>query len=173
MKRWMVATVLLALAVTAAAQSTAERSEQRISEQVRHELMMLPQYSTYDILGYRIDGDTVVLTGEVRNAVLQPEAEDAVKKIEGVSKVVNQIKVLPPSSFDDAIRLRVARAVFSAPGLTPYAMGVVTPIHIIVENGHVSLEGVVNSEADKTQAGMRANLVPGVFQVNNNLRVQS
>jgi hyperosmotically inducible periplasmic protein len=143
-----------------------------VSKEVFHELVMLPQLTIFDNLAYKVDGGKVTLMGQVRNAVLKDEAGSAVKKIEGVESVDNQIQILPPSPNDDRIRRQVARAIFNDDGLFPYSMGSVPPIHIIVNGGHVSLEGVVNSQGDKDRAGLRANGVPGVFSVQNNLKVE-
>lgn len=150
-----------------------QRMQDRISREVYHELVMLPQLTIFDNLSYKIDGSTVTLMGDVRNAVLKDEAQHAVKKIEGVENVNNQIEILPPSPNDDRIRRAVARSLFNDDRLFKYSMGSVPPIHIIVKGGHVTLEGVVDNEADKNQAGIRANSVPGVFSVQNNLRVGS
>ena len=90
---------------------------------------------------------------------------------EGVQQVVNKIEVLPPSPMDDQLRLALYRAIYGFPALEKYALGVQKPIRIIVKNGHAALEGVVDSEADKNLAGVRANTVPGIFSVTNNLRV--
>jgi len=95
-----------------------------------------------------------------------------VKHIEGVEKVDNQIEVLPPSPGDDRLRLRLFRAIYDFPGLQKYELGVQKPIRIIVKNGHVTLEGVVDSEGDKNLVGLRANSVSGTFSVTNNLQVE-
>jgi len=138
---------------------------------VRHALIMLPYYSVFDNLAFKVDGRTVTLLGQVSNSALKPDAERAVKKIEGVEKVVNNIEVLPPSGSDDRIRRAVYRSIYSYGPLFKYANMSVPPIHIIVKNGNVDLEGVVDGEGDKNAAGIRAKLVPGIFQVTNNLRV--
>ncbi|HWC16890.1 MAG TPA: BON domain-containing protein [Terriglobales bacterium] len=151
--------------------STPNADAQRISREVRHELVMLPYYSIFDDLEYAVNGDTVTLLGAVTNPTLKSDAENVVKKIEGVNKINNQIKVLPPSPMDDQIRLRVARAVSNQGGLYRYFMGAVGSIHIIVENGHVTLKGVVDNQADDTQAKLAANQVPGVFSVDDQLQV--
>lgn len=149
-----------------------QRMQDRITREVYHELVTLPQLSIFDNLSYKVDGNTVTLLGQVRNAVLKDDAQRAVKGIEGVQNVNNQIQILPPSPNDDRIRRQVARAIFSDDRLFPYSMGALPPIHIIVDGGHVALEGVVNNQVDKNEAGIRANSVPGVFSVQNNLRVE-
>ena len=168
-------TVMLAASLTSwAAQSTAtERSQERISHEVRNELITLPQFSIFDNLAFKVDGETVTLTGQVRNPILKDSAEKVVKDIEGVKGVNNKIEVLPPSPNDDRIRRDVARAIFNDDRLFRYSMGAVPPIHIIVNRGHLTLEGVVANQADKDAAGLRANGVPGVFSVQNNLRVEN
>ena len=166
---------MLAASLTCwAAQSTAtQHSQERISHEVRNELVTLPQLSIFDNLAFKVDGETVTLTGQVRNPILKDSAEKVVKDIEGVKGVNNKIEVLPPSPNDDRIRRDVARAIFNDDRLFRYSMGAVPPIHIIVNRGHVTLEGVVANQADKDAAGLRANGVPGVFSVQNNLRVEN
>ena len=148
------------------------RGQERIQREVRHELVMLPYYGVFDNLAYRVDGATVTLLGEVTRPTLKSDAENVVKRIEGVEKVVNKIEVLPPSPTDDRIRLAVYRAVYGQTGLDRYALQAVPPIHIIVKNGNVTLEGAVANGGDKNLAGIRANGVPGIFKVTNNLRVE-
>jgi hyperosmotically inducible protein len=146
-------------------------STARISREVMHELLMDPYYSVFDDLAYRVDGNTVTLMGEVVDPVTKSDAEAGVKKIEGVDKVNDQIQVLPPSGMDNQIRHAEYRAIFGSDGLSRYAMGAVPPIHIVVKSGHVKLVGVVDNEADKNMAGIKANSVPNVFSVENDLRV--
>ena len=171
----------LALTVGAVAQTTAlpqgrtklggTDPQARISREVMHQLLMDPYYSVFDDLAYKVDGSTVTLMGAVTNPATKSDAEGAVKHIEGVDRVDDQIKVLPPSSIDDGIRRQEYRAIFGFSSLYRYAEGAVPSIHIIVDNGHVTLTGFVDSEADKNMAGVRANSVPGVFSVTNNLQV--
>lgn len=149
------------------------RAYDRLVREVRHELLMLPFLSLFDDLSFRIDGGTVTLLGYATRPVLKSDAENAVKRIEGVDRVVNDIEVLPLSPMDDRIRIAAARLLFSNPALTRYAFQAIPPIHIIVKNGNLILEGVVASETDKNIAGMEASSVPGVFSVTNNLRVES
>jgi len=149
-----------------------QRMQDRISRDVFHELVMLPQLTIFDNLQYKVDGSKVTLMGQVQDAILKDSAEKVVKKIEGVESVNNQIEILPASPNDDRIRRQVARALFNDERLFRYSMGSVPPIHIIVKNGHVTLEGVVNSQADKDAANLRANSVSGVFSVENHLQVQ-
>src|SRR6185312_223435 len=149
-----------------------QKMQDRMTREIRHQLVMLPQLSIFDNLAYKVNGDTVTLMGQVRNAVLKDSAEQAVKRVEGVDKVDNEIQILPASPNDDRIRRQVARAIFNDNSLFRYSMGAVPPIHIVVDRGHVALEGVVDNQADKNLAGIRANGVPGVFGVQNNLKVE-
>jgi len=143
----------------------------KLIKEVRHELVMLPYYSVFDNLSYKVEGDKVVLMGQVVRPTLKSDAEAVVKSIEGVSKVENQIEVLPTSPMDDRSRRSLYRAIYGDAGLFRYGVASVPSIHLIVKNGHVTLEGVVDSEADKNLAGIRANGVPNVFSVTNNLVV--
>ena len=147
------------------------KSEERIVREVRHELLMLPYFGVFDNIAFKVNGYEVTLLGQVVRPSLKSDAENAVKRIEGVEKVDNQIEVLPPSNMDDRIRLQVFQAIYRYPALQKYELGVQKPIRIIVKSGHVTLEGVVDSESDKNLAGVRANTVPGTFAVTNNLQV--
>ncbi len=161
---------LLALGVVAQ-DRLSPKSQERITREVRHELLMLPYFGVFDNIAYKVDDSTVTLYGQVVRPVLKSDAENAVKRIEGVERVDNQIEVLPPSPADDRLRISLFRAIYQYPALERYALGVQKPIRIIVKNGHVTLEGVVDSEGDKNLAGIRANGVPGIFEVKNNLQV--
>jgi hyperosmotically inducible protein len=149
------------------------KAEERIAREVRHELLMLPYYGVFDNLAFRVNGYNVTLLGQVVRPSLKSDAENAIKHIEGVEKIDNRIEVLPPSPTDDRLRLALFHAIYGDPALEKYALGVQKPIRIIVTNGHVALEGVVDSDADKNIAGLRANGVPGIFSVTNNLQVVS
>jgi osmotically-inducible protein OsmY len=150
-----------------------QKSFDRITHEVRHELVMLPYYGVFDNLAYKVSPDgTVTLLGQVARPVLKSDAANAVKRIEGVTNVVNNIEVLPTSITDDRIRRAAYRAIYSNSVLNQYQMRAVPPIHIIVKNGNITLEGVVAREMDKTVAGMQANSVHGTFSVTNNLRVE-
>lgn len=147
------------------------KAEERLQREVRHQLLLLPRLSVFDNLAYKVDGYTVTLIGQVTDPVEKSDAENAVKHIEGVEKVDNQIEVLPLSPMDNDIRRQLFVAIYGFPSLQKYAMPVVKPIRIIVKNGHVTLEGVVDSDSDKSTAEIRAKSVSGVFSVTNNLQV--
>jgi len=170
MKRSLVVISLLCALGTVFAQGN--RSAERLTRQVRHELVMLPYYNVFDNLAFKVDGSTVTLLGQVSRPTLKSDAEKVVKGIEGVEKVVNQIQVLPVSPDDDRIRLAVYRAIYGHSSLQRYGLQAVPPIHIIVNKGNVTLEGVVANEADKNIANIQAKSVPGVFGVANNLRAE-
>jgi hyperosmotically inducible protein len=147
------------------------RSQERIQKEVRHELLMLPWFGVFDNIAYKVEGYNVTLYGQVVRPSLKSDAENVVKHIEGVEHVDNKIEVLPPSPMDDRLRIQLFHAIYGYEPLQKYALGVQKPIRIIVKNGHVSLEGVVDNQADKDAAGIRANGVPGIFSVTNNLQV--
>jgi hyperosmotically inducible periplasmic protein len=144
-------------------------ADENVKREVRHELVMLPWYSVFDNLAYSVNGGRVTLLGQVTNPTLKSDAQNAVKGIEGVESVDNQIEVLPVSPGDDQIRRAEFRAIYGQPSLQRYAEGAVPPIHIIVKNDHVTLEGVVTNEADKNVANIMAKGVSNVFSVANNL----
>jgi len=150
-----------------------QKSIDRIYKEVRHELVMLPFYGVFDNLAYKVDPDgTVTLLGQVSRPTLKSDAENVVKHIEGVEKVVNNIEVLPTSINDDRIRRAAYRAIYGNSVLSQYQLRAVPPIHIIVKNGHITLEGVVARQMDKQIAGVQANSVQGAFSVTNNLVVE-
>lgn len=150
-----------------------QKSIDRIYKEVRHELVMLPFYGVFDNLSYKVDPDgTVTLLGQVSRPTLKSDAENVTKRIEGVEKVVNNIEVLPTSINDDRIRRAAYRAIYGNSVLSPYQMRAVPPIHIIVKNGQITLEGVVARTMDKQIAGVQANGVHGSFGVTNNLVVE-
>lgn len=146
-------------------------SDQYLQREVGHELIMVPWYTVFDILKYSVNGEEVTLTGAVVNPTVKTDAENAVKHIEGVEKVNDQVEVLPPSPMDDEIRRAEYRAIYSQGTLSRYGVGSLQSIHIIVKGGHVTLEGSVDNQADKNVAGIYANGVPNVFSVTNNLQV--
>ncbi|MGB6386523.1 MAG: BON domain-containing protein [Terriglobales bacterium] len=155
-----------------AAGALPQKSIDRIVKEVHHELVMLPYYGVFDNLAYKVDPDgTVTLLGQVARPTLKSDAGNVVKRIEGVTNVVNNVEVLPLSPSDDRIRRAVYRAIYTNSVLSPYQLRAVPPIHIIVKNGQVTLEGAVARTMDKQVAGMKANGVSGVFGVTNNLVV--
>jgi hyperosmotically inducible protein len=150
-----------------------ERIRERLEKEVRHELVMLSFLTVFDNLAFQVDGDKVTLLGQVTQPVLKSDAENAVKRIEGVETVVNNIEVLPLSPNDDRIRRGTYRAIYGHPALQRYSFMALEPIRIVVKNGHVTLEGVVATEMEKTIAKIQANGVHGAFSVTDNLRVEN
>jgi hyperosmotically inducible periplasmic protein len=163
------------LFISATAQQGSQPSPkftQHVEKQIRHEILMLPYYGgAFDVIGFRVEGYNVTLYGYVVHATLKSDAEHVIKKIEGVEQVNNRIEILPPSPMDDQLRFRLFRAIYGYPALQRYGVGSNRPIHIIVDRGHVILEGVVDSTGDRNLVNIRANGVPGVFSVTNNLQV--
>ena len=166
------AIALVTMAVATASRGAQPQGNSRLAERVRKQLVTLPYYGVFDNLAFKVQGDTVVLYGQVVRPSTRSDAEHRVARIEGVDRVINQIQVLPLSPMDASIRRRVYRAVFRQDGLYRYALGANPSIHIIVNRGHVTLEGVVANKMDSQLAYMAANGVSGVFSVTNNLRVE-
>ena len=161
----------LSCAAAAPQKQTEPKAEQNLIKEVRHQLVLLPYYSVFDNLSFQLQGSKVILMGQVVRPTLKSDAEAAVKSIEGVSSVENNIEVLPVSPMDDQIRRAEFRAIYGEPALEKYASGSLLPIHIIVNGGHVTLEGYVISQSDKDLVNIKANGVPNVFSVTNNLQV--
>jgi hyperosmotically inducible protein len=159
------------LCVGTTARAQEPKAQQNMIKEIRHQLVLLPYYSVFDNLTFRIEGSKVILMGQVVKPTLKSDAGAAVKSVEGVSSVQNDIEVLPNSPMDNQLRRALYRAIYNAPGLSRYALSAVPSIHIIVKNGNVTLEGVADNDADKNLAGLRANGVPNVFSVTNNLVV--
>jgi hyperosmotically inducible periplasmic protein len=166
--------VLLVPVASGAVGTTADKKGlTRLEQEVRHELVMLPYFGVFDNLKFEVNGDHVILSGQVTRPTLRSSAENVVKRIEGVERITNNIEVLPLSRFDDDIRLAAYRSIYGYGPLNRYAMGTIAPIRIIVKNGHITLEGVVANEGDANLAYLRARQVPLAFNVTNDLRVEN
>lgn len=172
--------VLLAAAVSALSLASASTSasapatgDAGIAEKLRHEVVMYPRYTIWDNVNFRVDSGHVELMGQVSQPFKSADLVRIAKSVPGVASVTNELKVLPLSGFDDQLRFRVARAVYGYPALSRYGLGALPSIHIIVDNGRVTLEGVVANDMDKQLAGVRANQAGLSFgAVTNNLRVE-
>lgn len=171
---------IVALAIAVAAPSGTALAQQaiapndRLSWNIYRELITLPYYGVFDHLSFEVQkGGTVILRGAVRRPSLKEDAEARVKEIEGVEQVQNEVEVLPASPQDDSIRLALYRAIYRHDGLERYGLSAVPSIHIIVDRGHVRLEGIVNSKMDRQLAEAEARSVPGTFSITNNLQVES
>jgi len=161
-----------AMQAPASSEAVSPQVQAKINKGIQHALLMLPYYGVYDWIAAYVQGRTVTLTGAVLRSSLKPDAERAVKKVEGVDTVINNIEVLPPGPLDDRIRRAVYDAIYNYGPLFKYSNDKVNPpIHILVRNARVTLEGIVDTEVDKGQCTLRANQVPSVLSVTNNLRV--
>ena len=159
--------------VTAQGKRDTARGEALLIKEVRHELLLLPYYGVFDWLEYKVQGDAVTLQGQVTRPSLKSDAENVMKKLESVARVSNQIEVLPVSIGDDRIRRAVYLTLFRQDSpLFRYSLGADPSIHIIVKNGHVTLKGQVDSESDKSVAGIKTNGIGGIFSVTNQLTVR-
>jgi hyperosmotically inducible protein len=173
---WLMGSLLAFAPAETRAQDNKRQNEpaarQNLIREVRHQLVLLPYYSVFDNLAFKVDGDTITLEGQVVRPTLKSDAENVVKRLEGIGKVVNNIEVLPLSPMDNQVRRAVYRAIFSEPGLSRYSESAVPSIHIIVKNGNVTLIGIVDSQSDKDLANIRSQGVADVFSVKNDLVVQ-
>lgn len=168
--------LIVALSAPGAAVHSEKRRERvandtRLMQQIRKELVTLPYYGVFDNLSFSVQGDTVTLYGQVLRPTTRDDAQRRVARLEAVSRVINQIEVLPLSPFDDSLRRSTYRAVFGTGSLSRYSLGANPSIHIIVRHGHVTLEGVVDNRMDRQLAYIAANGVPGAFSVTNHLRI--
>ena len=169
----LVSTFVAGAAMASTNNTAANYTDNQIAQKVVHEIRMYPRYTIWDNIQVRVRGGDVELLGQVSQPFKKPDLGRIAQSVPGVSSVTNEIEVLPNSFFDDRLRLQVARAIYRDPVLSRYAIQAVPPIHIIVDNGHVTLEGVVNNAMEKNVAGMRANQAGLSFgQVTNNLQVE-
>ncbi len=156
---------------SAAEQPMSAEVQAKLVQGIRRAIIMLPYFGVFDNIEFQLQGRTVILQGQVTESILKPDAEKAVKKVEGVEKVVNNIEVLPPSPMDNRLRQQVRQAIYSYGPLFKYSNMPNPPIRIIVKNSRVTLYGVVDTETDKNLCTMRVNQISGVMSVTNNLRV--
>ena len=194
--RIQIGILALALSTAAVAQTPAtnEQAVIRMARSIQREILTLPEYGVFDSLRFSFKGDAVVLRGQASRPILNQSAENVTRRVEGVAKVENQIEVLPLSPNDDRIRLQTYVAIYGHPALSRFnpnrgtplfmsrmsAMSGITndppmgnhPVHIIVKNGQVTLEGMLPNTGDRTIAELQANGVFGAFSVTNNIEVQ-
>ncbi len=194
--RIQIGILALALSTAAVAQTPAtnEQAVIRMARSIQREILTLPEYGVFDSLRFSFKGDAVVLRGQASRPILKQSAENVTRRVEGVAKVENQIEVLPLSPNDDRIRLQTYVAIYGHPALSRFnpnrgtplfmsrmsAMSGITndppmgnhPVHIIVKNGQVTLEGMLPNTGDRTIAELQANGVFGAFSVTNNIEVQ-
>ncbi len=143
-----------------------------LEKDVRHAINSLAYYGVFDDLGFTIgDNGVVTLTGEVMQYYVHNSAISAVRDVPGVTRVVDQIEVLPLSPFDNDIRIRAYNAIFGYPALSRYALNSRPPIHIVVKRGNITLAGVVNNELDRKLAFTRLRSLPGALSITNDLRL--
>lgn len=144
-----------------------------LGRQVEKKILSLPYYEVFDYIDYSIDGSTVTLTGKVRNATNKPSAESAVKRIAGVERVVNNIEVLSPGSFDEQLRRNLYARLHNSGGLSSYLWPVNPDVRLIVDRGHITLEGMVRNRGDFNLMNITASGVPMSFSVTNNLKIEN
>ncbi len=176
LSRFLMAALLLVAGVASASTKGSAgmpQTDEGIAKAIRHEILMYPYYTIWDDVNFQVAGGQVELEGAVNQPYKKDDIQRLVSKVPGVISVTNELKVLPLSNMDDRLRLQVARAIYRDPALTRYAIQAIPPIHIIVENGHVTLTGTVSTEMEKQIAGLRASGVGLAFgPVVNNLQVE-
>jgi hyperosmotically inducible periplasmic protein len=173
--RYLMAAVLLGAGIAGAANNGSDNlpsGDEQIAKSIRHEVLLYPYYSIFDDINYRVANGQVELIGAVNQPFKKKDIERLVFKIPGVNGITNGLKVLPTSIEDDRLRIQIARAIYRDPALNRYAIQAVPPIHIIVDNGHITLTGVVNNELEKNVAGIRAASFLSFGPVTNNLQVE-
>jgi hyperosmotically inducible periplasmic protein len=168
---FVICIVVVCSAIAQSQKTFSPKAQARIVKEVRHRILMLPDFGTFDNIAFKLNGYDVTLVGQVTRQSLKSDVERAVRRIEGVERVDNRIEILPASFNDDRLRRDLFDAIYRYAPLQHYGVGSNRPIRIIVNGGHVTLEGVVDRETDKNLAGIRANGVAGVFSVQNNLLV--
>lgn len=166
------AAFVLVFTISSLAQVKDPTDQVTLEKKIEKQLRKLPYYGVYDFISFEVDGSTVTLNGKVANAINRNHAESYVLDLDGVSEVVNNIDVLPPSSFDDTIRRRTVRSFLNSGSIYRYLQGPNPSMRIIVENGRITLEGVVRTSGDYDLANILANSVPGVFKVTNHLKIE-
>jgi hyperosmotically inducible protein len=175
LNRLTMAAALLGLGIAGAAtNNTVGASDADIAKKLTHEIRMYPRYSVFDNIGFSVNEGRVELLGEVNEPFKKADLGRIAQNVAGVTSLSNDLKVLPLSPMDNRLRLQVARAIYRDPVLSRYGMQALPPIHIIVDNGHVTLEGVVSTDMEKNVAGLRAGTAGLSFgQVTNNLQVEN
>jgi hyperosmotically inducible protein len=162
------------LALAGSAPKAPLTSDEALAQRVRHEIVMYPHYTIFDNIEFGVNQGNVTLRGAVSEPFKKSDLSKIVQKTPGVTSLTNDVEVLPLSPMDNDLRQRVARAIYRDPIFTGYANQALPPIHIIVDNGHVTLEGVVNTQLQKQEAGVRANTAGLSFgPVTNNLGVEN
>ena len=172
----MAAMLLMSAGLAAAADKRAAAkpdSDTALADSVRHEIAMYGKYSIWDDVSIDVANGTVHLSGVVTQPYKKEDIDRLAKGVAGADHVNDDIRVLPLSSADDRLRLIVARAIYGDPSMRKYAIEPLKPIHIVVENGHVTLTGIVNTEFDKEIAATRAATAGMSFgPIVNNLQVE-
>ena len=166
--------ILVGSGLAIAANTAPQPDALQVENKVIHEIRKYPDYSVFDNIKVRVDSGNVELLGQVSQPYKKSDLQRIAAHVPGVASVTNDLQVLPLSPFDNRIRLQVARAIYRDPVLSRYGVEAVPPIHIIVENGHVTLEGVVNSDLEKNVASIRASGAGLSFgSIVNNLVVEN
>jgi hyperosmotically inducible protein len=146
-------------------------TQTQLLDKARHEILMYYAYGIFDNINLEAQGGRLTVNGQVTQPFKKADIGNFLTRVRGVAEVVNNLEVLPTSTFDDRLRLQVARAIYGDPYFLHYADQALPPIHIIVKNGNVALEGVVATKMDRIRAEMAARGTGLSFAVVDNLRV--
>lgn len=149
-----------------------DRSVRTVEQNITRQILKLPRYEVFDFIAFKVDGSTVTLYGKVYNATNKRAAEKRVEDVAGVTRVINNIEVLPPSGFDNSIRRDLYRTLAGTGGLYRYIWGVNPSVRLIVDRGHITLEGYVANKGDYNLMNVLAHGIPGSFSVTNNLVIE-
>ena len=167
--RYLIAALLL---LAASAPALAQKEDLQIFREVQRQVLRYPHFTIFDSVSAQIDNGIVVLTGKVTMPYKRDDIARRVNRLTGITEVQNRIEVLPASQFDDELRYRIARAIYGNPHFAGYGSMVNPPIHIIVERGRVTLEGVVNSDVERMLARSIATSF-NAFEVKNELKTDA
>jgi hyperosmotically inducible protein len=168
----LVVTTLVVLAAATSTGATGQKENLQVFREVQRQVLQYPHFTIFDSVSAQVDNGTVTLVGKVTMPYKRSDLERRVSRLPSVERLVNKIEVLPVSQFDDDLRFRIARAIYSNPNFRPFASMVNPPIHVIVEHGRVTLEGVVNNQVDRMLArSIAANFL--AFEVKNELKTEA
>ena len=145
----------------------------QIGEQARKDILTYPKYSIFDWVSLEIQGDRLIVNGQVTQPYKKQDIGNFLAHVKGVGELDNDLEVLPTSQYDDSLRLAVARAIYNDPYFIHYRDQALPPIHVIVKNGNVTLEGVVANSLDRAKAEADARLAPTFFSFTDNLRIEN
>jgi hyperosmotically inducible protein len=145
----------------------------QILNQARHDILTYPFYTIFDNIVLECQGNTLIVSGQVTQPYKKSDIGNFLAHLKGVAQLQNNLEVLPVSTYDDQLRLAIARAIYGDPFFINYGNQAIPPIHIIVKNGNVTLEGVVLNQMDRVKAENDARFAATFFSLTDNLRIEN